>query len=361
MSPFFQKVFNTFDRYKLPYILGGESLIGWDEGDLIKHSHHLRLYIFPIPLWKLVMVSLILMRHGIFLKPKILTGRLYYKIRCRQKNLKKKDAFISLTLLKRQETGFLAFLGGHDTFFEFVDLDQDKLDRHMNDGTPVWTPQDTGNFIKKYKTALLAGFYQKHSVSFDSKSEKQAVQFMHDNIAIMREAGIEFWIEGGTLLGALRDQKLIPWDHDLDFGMKFKSDNEMKQLIRKLKRHFYVSVKAFPKADQIWHLGDYRVLKIYPRKYLFFHEEMCLDLFVYYEGALPDSGELVYKYVVWNKNAFHRKEFFDTQEWIPFYGKDVPVPATPEKFIEVKYGETWRTPIKEWNVALDDGSIYKAE
>jgi hypothetical protein len=31
------------------------------------------------------------------------------------------------------------------------------------------------------------------------------------------------------------------------------------------------------------------------------------------------------------------------------------------KFIEVKYGADWRTPIKEWNVALDDGSIYQED
>ena len=167
-------------------------------------------------------------------------------------------------------------------------------------------------------------------------------------------------MEGGTLLGALRDQKLIPWDHDLDFGMRFQSNKQMKQLIRKLRRQFYVSVKDFPKTDKIWSLGDYRVLKIYPRKFWFFKEELCLDLFIYYEGHVPELDEPVYKYVVWNRNAFHRKEFLEKTESITFYGKDIPVPSNPEKFIEVKYGADWRTPKKEWNVALNDGSIYKS-
>jgi LPS biosynthesis protein len=177
----------------------------------------------------------------------------------------------------------------------------------------------------------------------------------------MNEAGIDFWIEGGTLLGALRDQKLIPWDHDLDFGMKYESDAQMKRLILKLRRHFYVSVRSFPRTSKIWHLGNYRVLKIFPRKNLFFKEDLCLDLFVYYEGTLPGKDELVYKYVVWDRNAYHRKEFFDTTETINFYGGEVPVPAKAEQFIEVKYGKDWRTPKKEWNVALDDGSIYKED
>ncbi|MCF6238902.1 MAG: LicD family protein, partial [Candidatus Marinimicrobia bacterium] len=168
-----------------------------------------------------------------------------------------------------------------------------------------------------------------------------------------------FWVEGGTLLGALRDQKLIPWDHDLDFGMKFESEAQMKRLIRHLRRRFYVSVKDFPKTNKIWQLGKYRVLKIYPRKNLIFKEKLCLDLFVYYEGKLPDTDETVYKYVVWNRNAYHRKEYLNAPESLTFYGKEVPVPANPVGFIEVKYGQDWRTPVKEWNVALDDGSIYK--
>jgi hypothetical protein len=143
--------------------------------------------------------------------------------------------------------------------------------------------------------------------------------------------------------------------------MKYESEAQMKDLIRKLRRHFYVSVRSFPRVSKIWHLGKYRVLKIFPRKYIFFKESLCLDLFVYYKGTLPGQDEPVYKYVVWNRNAFHRKEFFDTIETINFYGSEVPVPANPEKFIEVKYGEAWRTPVKQWNVALDDGSICRED
>ena len=54
----------------------------------------------------------------------------------------------------------------------------------------------------------------------------------------------------------------------------------------------------------------------------------------------------VYKYVVWGKNAFHKRIFFDTLEEIDFYGKKISVPSDYEKFLEVKYGPTWKTPNK---------------
>ncbi len=361
MNPFFFTALNIFHQSNVNYSLGAESLVGFVEGDIYKYTHNLRLYIFPTSLLKMISLSFKLLKDGFVLKPKFIQGHLYYKLRYKPSLLKKETAFISMTPMKPIKNGFTAYLGGHDTFFASEDLNVNLLKKVDHHDHIVQLPENVTQFEKKYRSELMSGFYLKHSLQFDSDSEKKAVKFMQENVEVMNEAGIDFWIEGGTLLGALRDQKLIPWDHDLDFGMKYESELQMKRLIRELRRHFYVSVRSFPKTAKIWQLGKYRVLKIFPRKYLILKEDLCLDLFVYYEGTLPGQDELVYKYVVWDRNAFHRKEFFDTQDKITFYGAEVPVPANAERFIEVKYGKDWRTPVKEWNVALDDGSIYKED
>ncbi len=361
MTPFFDLVLKTLKDHELPYTLGADSLVGYTEGDPLKYSHHLKLYLFPRTPWKTLKFVLSLASKRVFVKPKWEQGHLFFKIRSRMDGLVKDATHVRLIPLRQASGGYTVYLGGHDSFFSSSRLSSEALVFETINDTEVSIPRDHEAFVTAHHESLMSGFYQKHVVAFDSESEKEAVAFMHANVAIMDQVGITYWIEGGTLLGALRDQKLIPWDHDLDFGMIYRSETEMKALIRSLRRVFKVSVRDFPKTDAIWQLGKYRVLKIFPRKFYFFKKDLCLDLFVYYEGEIPGQDEAVYKYVVWDRNAFHLKKYLDEPERMEFYGGSVPIPAQAEQFIEVKYGSTWRTPVKEWNVALDDGSIYRDE
>ncbi len=58
---------------------------------------------------------------------------------------------------------------------------------------------------------------------------------------VCEEQGIRFWLAYGTLLGAVRSGKFIPWDDDVDVYMMYKD-------VRKLAR---IANNVFPK-DVIW-------------------------------------------------------------------------------------------------------------
>ena len=93
---------------------------------------------------------------------------------------------------------------------------------------------------------------------------------------------------------------------------------------------------------------------------LFFSNEISSnrDIFFYYKGELENVGP-VYKYVVWNRNAYHPEKFLNKLKRTELEGFEFPVPGLYEKFLEAKYGLDWKTPKKEWNVGLDDGSVIQ--
>lgn len=43
--------------------------------------------------------------------------------------------------------------------------------------------------------------------------------------AHLDRAGVRYWLEGGSLLGAMRAEDILPWDYDVDIGM-FREDTD---------------------------------------------------------------------------------------------------------------------------------------
>jgi hypothetical protein len=43
---------------------------------------------------------------------------------------------------------------------------------------------------------------------------------LRDTAGLLSAAGIPFWLDYGTLLGAVREHDIIPWEYDVDLGVE---------------------------------------------------------------------------------------------------------------------------------------------
>ncbi len=352
------QIIDNLNKSNIPYVLANESLIGLSEGDVNKYSPNLHVFIFEHKAINLILFSLRCLIQFITVKPKKVRGARRYKIRKKSSIFEKEGAFAWIHVLNKTSDGWEASLGKRNIAYSSTCLNPLTIEKVLCKKIQVSVPSNWEEFTIDNKDSLLAEYYPIQPIELNSENELNAIDLLKKVTNEIDKSNVEYWLEGGTLLGAIRDKKLIPWDHDLDIGIKFSNDKEIKQLISSLKKYFFVRPLKFPSDPKIWSLGKYRVIKVYTKKTYFKRSSLCLDIFLYYKGHVKDQGEM-YKYVVWGKNACHQLKYFDSLDEITFYDTKFKIPSFSEQFLEVKYGSNWRTPKKHWNVALDDGSINR--
>jgi cytidyltransferase-like protein len=101
-------------------------------------------------------------------------------------------------------------------------------------------------------------------------------QLMKDVHEIFSYNKLEYWIQGGTLLGAVRHNGIIPWDDDIDINIKKKDEALFLSLIPLLKRLGYTVEPVWfgykIAVEEVFELGE---LKGSP----------CIDIFFTIENG----------------------------------------------------------------------------
>ncbi len=109
-----------------------------------------------------------------------------------------------------------------------------------------------------------------------------SVQILRIVDAVATRNGIPYWLDFGTLLGAIRHQGFVPWDDDIDISMPRDAMNEFIAHKDELPKCIVVT------TDTVLDFKAQRLLHVYEER-----SGCFLDIFPYdlVKGAICSSGE----------------------------------------------------------------------
>jgi len=162
---------------------------------------------------------------------------------------------------------------------------------------------------------------------------------------------IIYWLEGGTLLGVVREDRLLPWDNDLDISIKESEYDKLIDCLNEIKRlGWRVRTRSFENDDPPFVKDRIRIIKVRSRRLHFFKGKICLDIFI-----KSKKDDTYYWRVGEKKKSVPARYYKEIVNW-PFNGKNYLIPKNYDEYLTYRYGN-WRTPVKEWDTFKDDNDL----
>lgn len=165
-----------------------------------------------------------------------------------------------------------------------------------------------------------------------SLRQKQLIllEMLNDLVFVLNKHKIKYWLDYGTLLGAVRHKGFIPWDDDLDLGVLFKDGKLIVDSIR----------AEFDKTYNIYYTGEQdKYLKL--ERY-YGTNRVSIDIFLYQN----DNGKMGAKFfsdgIVYNK-PFPEEVMFPLKKMV-FESSEYNVPNQYDLYLKKNYGEYMSLP-----------------
>jgi phosphorylcholine metabolism protein LicD len=185
------------------------------------------------------------------------------------------------------------------------------------------------------------------------KNHDAAMLMLQRVCGILDDAGVHYCLDAGTLLGVVRENRLLPWDNDMDLCVPRTELPKLLEVLDQIRAHGYrTQIRKHERNDPPMLLSNERIIKVWEPKLLFF-KQVLLDIFI----KTKQDDEYVWAEGI---SRYARKavpaRFHDELTTIEFAGRNYPIPADADGYLTQRYGD-WRTPQKEWDHIHDDKAI----
>ena len=209
--------------------------------------------------------------------------------------------------------------------------------------------------IIRFIVLLIIIFLLLIYIIFIKKNRKytdEEIKFIHETLLnifaktheIFTDNNITYWAESGTLLGSVRENKIIKQDDDIDICV-IKSDYDKlftDNIIKQFEQHNLKIIKP-------------SFIKI-PARISFIRNNNKNNIFIDIDPVSLNNDKT--KYYLRNINRFiYSNSWFHVDEVFPLKkGKlnnlEINIPNKPIPYLERHYGKTWNIPKERYNHSL---------
>jgi len=193
------------------------------------------------------------------------------------------------------------------------------------------------------------------------KNIDNALIMLKDTIDVLDELNIKYYLDFGTLLGAVRDKGFIPWDDDIDISLVDKKDyNKLPFVLKKIQNknryrtylfNYETSLLNRKKRNEIIYNTNifftnptnYHIAKIRTNKFLIFGRgNTQMDIFCKYEydNKLYWMADGIF-------NQIDNKILKEGFKKILFYNIECFIPINYDEYLSSIYGK-WQKKDKKW-------------
>jgi len=188
----------------------------------------------------------------------------------------------------------------------------------------------------------------------EGKNVDIALKMLHDVCTELEKKKADYWLEGGTLLGVIRENRLLPWDNDMDISMYIKDRMKLvKVAIILWLKGYRISTRFYNRNMGPFKKGELRMIKV--RNFEKFRKkgEVMLDIFLKRKVGEEYFWTVGIKSPVLKSSPAH---FYDKLTTVNFDRKDYMIPDDYEGYLTYRYGD-WKKQVKTWNFKKDDNAI----
>ncbi len=193
----------------------------------------------------------------------------------------------------------------------------------------------------------------------NEKNIQRARKVLFDVLTLFDKYSVNYHLEGGTLLGIVRDKDLLPWDYDVDVSIPEEEAEKIVAMKRDLLRLGYkLTIRRSAANHGPIAKGAYSIFKIKPLLPYIFQmvNPAYLKHFVVLDIFVKTNDETHTYWQAQGKVMRVEKKFYKSFEEIEYKGKWVRVPNDYKDYLTQKYGD-WSVPVKEWKCGENEGTI----